>query len=173
MRAFWPMVSLAGLLCWVPAATAGSAPEFTHAEPGAWINSKPLTLAGLRGQAVVVEFWTFGCGNCLRTLPWLKTVHARYADKGLVVVSVHSPEFDHERDVDKLRAAVKRLDIRHAVMIDNDFSYWRAFGNRYWPAFYLVDREGRVVARAIGELHAGDPRGDGFEQRIQRLLDSG
>lgn len=156
----------------VPAAPA-PAPEFTHTNADAWINSGPRTLAGLRGQVVLVEFWTYGCSNCLRTLPWLKAVHGRYADRGLVVVGVHTPEFAHERDTDRVRAAVEKHGIGYAVMIDNDSSYWTALGNRYWPAFYLVDRNGAVVATAIGELHAGQPRADGFERTIARLLEAG
>jgi len=165
-------IALLALLSCAPVAAAGdAAAEFTHGKPEAWLNSKPLTLEGLRGQPVLVEFWTFGCSNCLRTLPWLKAIHGRYSQQGLAVVSVHAPEFPHERDVEAVRAAVNRLGIRYPVMVDNDFSYWRALGNRYWPAFYLLDREGRVVARAAGELHAGQAGGDDFERRIRRLLD--
>lgn len=147
------------------------APEFTQAQAGYWLNSPPLTLAGLRGRPVLIEFWTYGCVNCLRTLPWLKAVHDRYAQLGLAVVSVHTPEFPHERDVGHVRAAVRKHGIRYPVMIDNDFAYWRALGNRYWPAFYLLDGEGRVVARTFGELHEGQPSGDAFERRIRRLVD--
>lgn len=152
------------------AGAADPAPEFTHQHATDWINSEPLTLAELRGHAVLVEFWTFGCVNCRNTLPWLRAAHARYDGKGLVIVSVHSPEFAHERDGDKVRAAVQRLGIEYPVMLDNDFSYWNAFANRYWPAFYLIDRQGRVQASAFGELHAGTARGDAFEKTIQRLL---
>ncbi len=152
------------------AASADQAPEFTHRPATEWINSEPLTLAGLRGRVVLVEFWTYGCGNCRNTLPWLKAVHSRYRDKDLVVVSVHSPEFAQERDADNVRAVVERLGIEYAVMLDNDFSYWNAFENRYWPAFYLIDRQGRVHASAFGELHAGTARGARFEQSIRGLL---
>lgn len=150
--------------------SAGQAPEFTHRQAGEWINSDALTLESLRGRVVLVEFWTYGCSNCRNTLPWLKAVHARYRDQGLVVVGVHSPEFPQERDPGNVRAAVERLGITYPVMLDNDFSYWKAFANRYWPAFYAIDRQGRVHASAFGELHAGTARGDGFEKTIQRLL---
>lgn len=169
VRSFW---LVAFLCCGAASAATDAAPEFTHRAAGAWLNSEPLTLAALRGKPVLVEFWTYGCSNCLRTLPWLKDIHARYAGQGLAVVSVHTPEFPHERDVDRVRAAVDRLGIRYPVMIDNDFSYWRALGNRYWPAFYLLDAEGRVVARAAGELHADQPSGEDFERRIRRLVGS-
>ncbi len=152
------------------AALADRAPEFTHRQTTEWINSEPLTLANLRGRVVLVEFWTYGCSNCRNTLPWLKAAHARYRDQGLVVVSVHSPEFAQERDAANVRAAVQRLGIEYAVMLDNDFSYWKAFENRYWPAFYLIDRRGRIQASEFGELHAGTARGDGVEKAIQRLL---
>lgn len=152
------------------AAMSADAPEFTHAAPADWINSPPLTLAALRGQVVLVEFWTFDCSNCRNTLPWVKSIHARYADRGLKVVSVHTPELPQERVPANVRAAVKDLGITYPVMIDGDFSYWRALGNRYWPAFYLVDRDGRVVETAIGELHPGQRNGEQMEAAIRDLL---
>jgi thiol-disulfide isomerase/thioredoxin len=165
-----PLTLLAGLALLAMPAAPSPAPEFTHADPDQWINSGPRTLASLRGQVVLVEFWTYGCSNCLATLPWLKAVHERHADRGLVIIGVHTPEFAHERDAGKVRAAVKKHGIGYAVMLDNDFSCWNAFGNRYWPAFYLIDRTGAVVATAIGELHSGKSRGDDFERKIERLL---
>ncbi len=170
MRFSISLILLAGLACFAIPAAPAPAPEFTHSSTTEWINSKPQTLAGLRGRVVLVEFWTFGCVNCRRTLPWLKAVHDRYGDQGLVIVSVHTPEFAHERDSASVRAAVEKHDIGYAVMLDNDFSYWNALGNRYWPAFYLIDRTGSVEATEIGELHRGEARGDRFEREIQRLL---
>lgn len=161
---------IAGLAGSSHAETATRAPEFTHANAAEWINSEPRTLANLQGQVVLVEFWTFGCSNCRNTLPWLKAMHAQYRDHGLVVVSVHTPEFAHERDAAKVHDAVKRLGIDYPVMLDNDFSYWKALENRYWPAFYLVGRTGRIEATAIGELHRGETRGDRFEEQIRTLL---
>jgi thiol-disulfide isomerase/thioredoxin len=172
MRASWSLALVCCLSTAASHAAAERAPEFTHAEAPSWLNSRPLTLARLRGSVVLVEFWTFACSNCLATLPWLKSVHERYAGRGLVVVGVHAPEFPRERDVDAVRAAVDRLGIRYPVMIDDDFSYWSALGNRYWPAFYLIDRQGRIAATAVGELHAGRARGDDFEREIRRLLDA-
>jgi thiol-disulfide isomerase/thioredoxin len=163
------VLALAGCGGSVPAMSA-EAPEFTHAQQTEWINSTPLKLADLRGRVVLVEFWTFDCYNCRNTLPWLKRIHAEYAAKGLQVVSVHTPELPRERDVANVRAAVRELGIEYPVMIDGDFSYWRALGNRYWPAFYLVDRDGRIVETAIGELHTGRRNADAFEARIQTLL---
>lgn len=153
-----------------PPVHAAAAPEFTHASPAEWLNSKPLKLARLRGRVVLVEFWTFDCINCRNTLPWLKAMHERYADDGLMIVSVHTPEFRHERDPSNVRAAIGRLGIDYPVMLDNDFSYWKALGNRYWPAFYLIGPTGRIEARAIGELHRGEARADRFEDTILELL---
>ena len=153
-------------------APAVRAPEFTHRQAAEWINSEPLTLEKLRGQVVLVEFWTYGCSNCRNTMPWLKAAHAHYRDQGLVVVSVHSPEFEEERDADNVRVAVKRLGVEYPVMLDNDFSYWKAFNNRYWPAFYLIDRQGRVQASAFGELHVGTARVDDFVERLPSGYDS-
>jgi thiol-disulfide isomerase/thioredoxin len=145
-------------------------PEFTHRQASEWINSRPLTVAGLDGSVVLIEFWTYDCINCRRTLPWLEAVHSRYGGRGLVIVAVHSPEFEAERDPASVLAAVRRLGIDYPVMLDADFSYWNALGNRFWPAFYLVDRQGRVVAREVGELHADTARGDRFERQIRDLL---
>ena len=151
-------------------AMSASAPEFTHPAATEWINSPPLTLRDLRGEVVLVEFWTFDCYNCRNTLPWLKAVHAEYAPQGLKVVSVHTPELPQERVADNVRAAVKELGIEYPVMLDEDFSYWRALNNRYWPAFYLVDRDGHIALDAFGELHRGTDRGERMEARIRELL---
>jgi thiol-disulfide isomerase/thioredoxin len=151
-------------------AMSANAPEFTHREAAEWINSPPLTLQGLRGDVVLIEFWTFDCYNCRNTLPWLKSIHAEYASQGLKVVSVHTPELPQERVPENVRAAVKELGIGYPVMIDEDSSYWRALNNRYWPAFYLVNRDGSIALAAFGELHRGTQRGDRMEARIRELL---
>jgi thiol-disulfide isomerase/thioredoxin len=149
---------------------ATEAPEFPHQAAADWINSAPLTLASLRGSVVLVEFWTFDCYNCRNTLPWLKAIHGEYGPRGLKVVSVHTPELPQERNPANVRAAVKELGITYPVMIDGDYSYWRAMKNRYWPAFYLVDRDGTIVLGAFGELHRGEQRGDAMEARIRELM---
>lgn len=146
------------------------APAFTHRHAGEWLNSPPLTLEQLRGQVVLVDFWTFGCWNCYRTLPWLNTLHERYGSQGLAIVGVHSPEFEHEKDPAKLAAKVREYGLKYPVMIDNDFSYWRALGNRFWPAFYLVDKTGRLRAHFVGETHVGDRQAREIEARIEALL---
>ena len=130
-----------------------------------WLNSEPLTAAGLGGRVVAVDFWTYSCINWLRTLPYVRAWHERYRDRGLVVVGVHAPEFGFEHDLDNVRYAVGELDVGYPVVIDNDFAVWRAFKNHYWPAIYLVDGDGR-----IGFHHFGEEAYEETEQAIQQLL---
>lgn len=139
------------------------APPFTGIST--WINSPPLALDQLRGKVVLVDFWTYTCVNCLNQLPHVKTWHQKYKDQGLVVVGVHSPEYDGERATAGLRDAVKRLGIQHPVAQDNDFATWNAYGNRFWPALYLIDKQGRVVYR-----HYGEGRYEETEAEIRRRL---
>jgi thiol-disulfide isomerase/thioredoxin len=131
-----------------------------------WLNSEPLTAAGLRGRVVLVDFWTYSCINWLRTLPYVSAWHERYRDRGLVVVGVHAPEFGFEHDLDNVRRAMSELDVGYPVVIDNEFTIWRSFENHYWPAVYLVDRDGRVRFH-----HYGEGAYEETEQAIQRLLD--
>ena len=147
-----------------------AAPAFTHTQAGEWINSEPLDLERLRGKVVLVEFWTFECINCLRSADWIKKVAAEKGAEGLTVIGVHTPELPQERDVANVRAAVKRLGITYPVMIDGDFSYWKAMSNRYWPAFYLIDREGKLRAQAVGEMHVGEARARTFEEKIDAVM---
>lgn len=149
--------------------TSTLAPELPALPATAWINSPPLSLAALRGHPVLIEFWTFDCSNCRNSLPWMKHVHMRYAPRGLAIIAIHSPELAHERDPAAVSAHVLQLGIRYPVLIDNDFRYWNALGNRFWPAFYLIDSEGQVVATRIGELHAGQHSADEFERAIAAL----
>src|SRR3954452_14612179 len=116
-----------------------------------WLNPEPLPAAGLRGRPVLVDFWTYSCVNWLRTLPYVRAWHERYADRGLVVVGVHAHELGFEHDLANVRHAVAELGVGYPVVIDNDFAIWRAFENHYWPAVYLVDRDGRVGFQHFGE----------------------
>ncbi len=151
-------------------AGADPAPEFTHRAQHEWINSAPLSLRELRGEVVLIDFWTFDCWNCYRSFPWLNEVGEKYGNRGLQIIGVHSPEFRHERDRKLLEAKVREFRLAHPVMIDDDFSYWKAIGNRYWPAFYLVDNRGQLRYRFAGETHAGDRRAIEIERRIGELL---
>ena len=116
-----------------------------------WINSEPLKMEELRGKVVMVEFWTFGCWNCRNIEPYVKEWHKKYAEKGLVVIAVHSPEFSYEKEVDKVKAYVKENNIPYAVPIDNEFRNWRQYRNRYWPTLYVIDKKGTIQYTRIGE----------------------
>src|SRR3954454_2007888 len=130
-----------------------------------WLNSEPLTADALRGRAVAVDFWTYSCVNWLRTLPYLRAWAERYRDRGLVVVGAHAPEFGFEHDLDNVRRATADLGVASPVVIDNDFAIWRAFGNRYWPALYLVDGDGRLQFQ-----HFGEGAYEETERAIQQVL---
>ncbi len=130
-----------------------------------WINSEPLTAAGLLGRVVLVDFWTYSCINWLRTLPYLRAWAGRYGPDGLTVVGVHTPEFRFEHDVDNVRRAVREMGIDYPVALDPDNAIWRGFANHYWPALYFVDAAGQLRDHRFGE---GDY--EGSERLIQRLL---
>ena len=130
-----------------------------------WLNSPRLTAADLRGKVVLIDFWTYTCINWLRSLPYVRAWAEKYQDHGHVVIGVHTPEFDFEHDLDNVRRAAKDLRVNYPIAIDNDYAIWDAFGNRYWPALYFVDRHGQIRHHRFGE---GD-----YEQSeaiIQRLL---
>jgi cytochrome c biogenesis protein CcdA/thiol-disulfide isomerase/thioredoxin len=118
---------------------------------GPWINSPPLTREELKGKVVVIDFWTYSCINCLRSLPYVEAWYDRYKDDGLVVIGVHAPEFAFERDFANVKKAVADLGIKYPVALDNDWNLWRALGNNYWPAHYFIDAEGRVRYHHFGE----------------------
>src|SRR5918911_1771989 len=143
------------------------APEF--AQISGYINTpnnnNPLTLSSLKGKVVLVDFWTYSCINCIRTIPYLNDWNQKYADKGLVIVGVHSPEFEFEKNYDNVKAAVQRLGITYPVVLDSDHGTWNAYGNQYWPRHYLIDAQGYIRDNHIGE--------GGYEQTektIQSLL---
>jgi thiol-disulfide isomerase/thioredoxin len=130
-----------------------------------WLNSPPLTAAGLRGSVALIDFWTYTCINWLRTLPYLRGWADKYKDHGLVVIGVHTPEFDVEHDLDNVRRAVKDLRVDFPVAVDNDYAIWDAFNNRYWPALYFVDAQGQIRHHRFGESDY-----EQSEATIQRLL---
>lgn len=116
-----------------------------------WLNLPPLTAAGLRGKVVLIDFWTYTCINWRRSLPYVRAWSEKYKDHGLVVIGVHSPEFEFEKDVGNVRRAVKDIGVGHPVAIDSDHAIWRAFMNQYWPARYFIDAQGRVRHHQFGE----------------------
>jgi thiol-disulfide isomerase/thioredoxin len=126
-----------------------SLPSFAGAT--GWINTQPLSATDLRGKVVLVEFWTYSCINWLRTEPYVRAWAEKYRDKGLVVIGVHSPEFGFEKDVDNVRWAAKNLNVGNPIAIDSDHAVWRAFNNRYWPAIYVADADGRIRYHQFGE----------------------
>lgn len=130
-----------------------------------WLNSEPLTAAQLKGKVVLVDFWTYSCINCLRTLPYVKAWAEKYHDQGLVVIGVHAPEFAFERDVSNVTKAMRDLGITYPVAIDNDYKIWRAFDNQYWPAHYFADAQGRIRYHHFGEGDYAES-----EKVIQQLL---
>lgn len=146
-----------------PFAHAKKAPEFsgiTH-----WINSPPLTMKGLRGKVVLIDFWTYSCINCLRALPHVTHWYDTYKDKGLVIVGVSTPEFDFEKKTANVEKAVTHFGIHYPVAQDNDMATWNAWSNRFWPAEYLVDQHGNVVLHHYGEGHYLE-----MENAIRKLL---
>lgn len=146
-----------------PLPVVGGFPPLTGAVD--WLNSPPLTREALKGKVVLVQFWTYSCINCLRTIPYVRAWAETYKDRGLVVIGVHSPEFAFERNVDNVRKAVADLQIGYPVAIDNNYAVWQAFENQYWPAQYIIDAQGR-----IRHEHFGEEGYDESERVIQQLL---
>lgn len=141
----------------------GPAPELTN---DTWLNvDAPLRLANLRGKVVIVEMWTFDCINCQHVMPALKEWHSQYKEAGLVIIGNHFPEFSYERDLENLKTAVVQNDIQYAVAQDNNGATWQAYKNIYWPALYLIDKQGR-----IRYIHIGEGNYKETEQNIQALL---
>ena len=143
--------------------TQGYLPGFDGAT--GWLNSPPLTAESVRGKVVLVDFWTYTCINWLRTLGYVRAWAEKYVDQGLVVVGVHTPEFPFERDVDNVRWAAKDMSVEYPVALDSDYAVWRAFSNRYWPAVYIADAEGRIRHHQFGEGGYAE-----CERTIQQLL---
>jgi thiol-disulfide isomerase/thioredoxin len=147
-------------------AMAGGAMMSANAAPGApkvegdmpalsgatgWLNSKPLTREALRGKVVVIDFWAYSCINCLRALPYVNAWYRQYKDSGLVIIGVHSPEFEFEKDAGNVRQAIEKFGIQYPVALDNDMAIWNAFHNRFWPAHYFIDAQGRIRGHHFGE----------------------
>ncbi len=139
------------------------APQFGA---GQWLNTeRPLDMAGLRGQAVLVDIWEYSCINCLRTLPYLREWHQRYADKGLTIIGVHTPEFRFSRERQQIEAAIQEFNLPYPILMDNNFETWDAFANRFWPSKYLIDQQGYIRYQSHGEGGYAE-----FERAIQTVL---
>ena len=147
----------------IDARRARRAPELGD---GTWINSEPLTVEGLLGHVVLVDFWTFGCYNCRNTLPALNRFHERYNRQGLTIIGVHSPEFETEKDIANVRREVRSLGILYPVLTDNDYLTWNAYGINAWPTVLILDKQGR-----IRWAHIGEGLYDEQEGVIRKLLD--
>ena len=143
-------------------------PEFPR--DAEWLQSDPLRLADLRGQVVVVHFWTNGCINCIHNYPVYKAWQEKYAGKGLTLIGVHTPEFAYEADVAGVRAKARANGLMFPIVIDNDSRIWKAWDNHFWPSIYLIDKKGRVRYHWDGELHLRDAEGQRFASRIDALL---
>jgi thiol-disulfide isomerase/thioredoxin len=145
-------------------------PEFTQRRASDWINSPPLRVSALRGKVLLLDVWTFECWNCYRSFPWLTAMEQRLAGESFAVIGIHSPEFERERDRAAVAAKAREFGLAHPIMIDNDMRYWRALDNRYWPAYYLVDKHGRIRAVYVGETHADTPQARKIEAELRDLL---
>jgi thiol-disulfide isomerase/thioredoxin len=146
-----------------------AAPPFPTSDRSHWIG-EPQTWEGLHGRVVLLDVWTFECINCVRTIPWIRDALGRYGPRGLTVVGIHTPELESERVRASVEAEVRGRQLAFSHLLDNDYAYWRALGNHYWPALYLVDRCVRIRTSAIGEVHAGQQSGQRLEEAIETLL---
>jgi len=141
----------------------GKAPEFQNI--GGWINSDPLTLNGLRGKVVFLDFWTYGCYNCQNTLPEMKRLHSKHGDEGLVIIGVHTPEFPYERKRENVERAVASAGLTYPIALDSDNRTWKLYGNHYWPRQTIIDRKGEVAYE-----HMGEGSYDEIEAKVAELL---
>ena len=132
---------------------------------GEWLNSEPQTITGLRGKVVLVDFWTYSCINCIRTLPYIESWHEKYNDSGLVILAVHTPEFEFEKNAENVQRAAEKYGLKYAIVQDNEYRTWRAYSNRYWPRKYLIDIDGFIRYDHIGEGGYEET-----EEHIQELL---
>lgn len=146
------------------------APPFDADPDWFWINTEPLRWSDLRGNVVMLMVWNYNCENCIRSLPWVESLRRSYGDQGFRVIAVHTPEFEAQRERKAIVAAVEQLGLKIPVLLDNQFHYWRALENRYWPSFYLVDRNGMLSERFVGETQIGDDGDKLIRSAIEPLL---
>ncbi len=147
------------------------APNFTAKKAVDWINSQPLDSSVFQGKVTLIDIWTYSCWNCYRSFPWLNETEERYKPQGFQVIGIHSPEFEHEKEKQAVVDKANHFGLRHPIMLDNDFQYWRALKNQYWPTYYLVDKRGIIRHRFIGETHANTKKAREIEFSIQTLLE--
>jgi thiol-disulfide isomerase/thioredoxin len=162
-RSVTPPANATALAQSPPAPNAPRLPEFQGINQ--WLNGGPVSVDDLKGSVALIHIWTFGCINCQRTLPYVVQWHQKYANQGLKVVGIHSPEFAHERDINNVKQAIAQHNITYPNAIDNKFAMWKAYDNQYWPHLFLADRQG-----IIRYDHIGEGAYDTTEQTIQRLL---
>jgi thiol-disulfide isomerase/thioredoxin len=141
----------------------GKAPEFQNIS--GWINSEPLALSGLRGKVVFLDFWTYGCYNCQNTLPEVKRLHAKYGKEGLVIIGVHTPEFQYERKRENVERAVASAGLAYPIALDSNNTTWKLYGNHYWPRQTIIDEIGEVAYEHVGEGGYGE-----IEAKVVELL---
>ncbi len=152
------------------AQAAPPAPAFTHPHAQDWLNSTPLEWKDLRGKVVLIDVWTFDCWNCYRSIPWLHSLEEKFPASDFQIIGVHTPELPQEYVLDNVRKKLKEFKITHPVMVDNDYSYWKALDNAYWPAFYTVDKQGKLRSLTVGETHEGDRNAKIIEAHIAHLI---
>ncbi len=147
----------------IPDRILGIAPEFNGVVQ--WINSEPLRVKDLRGKVFLVDFWTYSCVNCIRTLPGLRKLYNKYKDYGFLIIGVHTPEFEFEKDTNNIKTALKRYKIEYPVAVDSNFAVWRSYFNQFWPAHYLINKDGKIKYTHFGE--GGEKE---LEEKIRELL---
>ncbi len=145
-------------------------PEFTTNNSLDWLGSAPMKRRDLLGKVVLIDVWTFECWNCYRSFPWLNSLEKKFSAEQFQIIGVHTPEFEREKNRTAVLAKMKEFNLHHPVMIDNQSRYWDALENRVWPAFYLVDKTGKIHRVYTGETHAGDPQATKIEAEITALL---
>jgi thiol-disulfide isomerase/thioredoxin len=169
MRKAWLIVFSTAWLLGGSRGAERAAPELIPG--GAWLNSAPLKIASLRGKVVIVNLWVHSCINCHNSLPTLKSWYAKFKAQGLEIVGVHTPEFESDKDLNGVRESLKRDGVTWPVMQDNQNATWNAYGNRYWPTFYLVDKRGVIREVHEGEISSRYPQAiPGLEATLKRLL---
>lgn len=154
-----------------PAEFKARPPELEERPAADWINSPPLKLSDLRGEVVVLHFWTFGCSNCQHNMPALKAWQNRFAKKGVTIIGVHTPETPRDRKIDNVRRAVTEYGLKYPIVFDKQAKIWRAWDNRLWPSTYLIDKQGFVRYRWDGEFNWNNAKGEAvMRNKIEQLL---